>query len=229
MTRTILITGANGNLGGEVVKKLHASGYGICATIGGGGAPEGFAEMTKDVRQVNLTEEAATAAYVKEMTGHFPNLDAAVLLVGGFAMGGFAETTGALLDKQFDLNFKTAFFVVKPLLEHFEKTGGGQIILVGARPALLPAAGKDMLAYALTKSLLFRLAECINEAGKGKHITATVLVPSTIDTPANRLTMPDADFSSWVKAADIAETIAFALSEAGSNLREAVLKLYNEA
>ncbi len=229
MTKHILITGANGNLGGEVVKKLHEAGYGICATVGSGGVAPEFTAMTLDTRQVNLTDELATKSYVEEITRQFPEIGAAVLLVGGFAMGGIAETTGAMLDKQFDLNFKTAFFIAKPLLEHFEKRGGGQIIFVGARPSLKPEAGKDFVAYALAKSLLFRLAEFINEEGKGKRITASVLVPSTIDTPANRSAMPDADFSAWIKASDIAETIAFVLSDAGMNLRETVLKVYNEA
>jgi NAD(P)-dependent dehydrogenase (short-subunit alcohol dehydrogenase family) len=76
---------------------------------------------------------------------------------------------------------------------------------------------------------VFQLADIINAAGKGKRITATVLVPSTIDTPQNRQAMPDSDFSKWVKAGDIAESIAFLLSDAGSTLRETVLKVYNES
>ena len=229
MNKTILITGASGNLGGEVVKTLHSAGYGICATVGSGGIPAEFSSLTQDTRQVNLTDENATKNYVEDVTRQFPNLSAAILLVGGFAAGGIAETTGAMLDKQFDLNFKTAFFTAKPLLEHFGKNGGGQIILVGSRAPLQPESGKGVVAYSLAKSLIFRLAEIINEEGKEKGITATVLVPSTIDTPANRFAMPDADFSKWVKASDIAETIAFVLSEPGSTLRESVLKVYNGA
>jgi NAD(P)-dependent dehydrogenase (short-subunit alcohol dehydrogenase family) len=229
MPNHILITGASGNLGSEVVKKLYESGYGICATVGSGEVPQEMAAMLLDARQVDLTDEAATQSYVEEITRHHPELRAAVLLVGGFGMGSIAETTGAMLDKQINLNFKTAFFVAKPLLKHFEQRGGGQIILVGSRPAILPKAGKDMVAYALSKSLLFRLAEFINEAGKGKHITASVIVPSTIDTQANRQNMPDTDFSKWIKAGDIADTIAFLLSDAGSILRETVLKVYNES
>ncbi|MBL7791990.1 MAG: SDR family NAD(P)-dependent oxidoreductase [Saprospiraceae bacterium] len=229
MPNHVLITGASGNLGSEVVKKLYDSGYGICATVGSGDVPLDMAAMLLDARQVDLTDEAATQSYVEEITGQYPGLRAAVLLVGGFAMGSISDTTGAMLDKQINLNFKTAFFVARPLLKHFEKRGGGQIILVGSRPAILPKAGKDMVAYALSKSLLFRLAEFINEAGKGKQITASVLVPSTIDTAANRQNMPEADFTKWVKASDIAEAIAFLLSDTGSTLRETVLKVYNES
>ncbi len=227
--KSILITGANGNLGTAVVKKLHEKGHAICATVGRGELPEGFAEMTKDARNVNLTDEAATQQYVEEITRQYPEISAAVLLVGGFAMGGIAETDGAAIDKQIALNFKTAYFVVRPLMAHFEKNGGGQIILVGARPALDAAAGMGMVAYSLGKSLVFQLAEIINAAGKGKHITATVLVPSVIDTPANRIASSGADFTKWIKAEDIADTISFVLSDAGTTLRESVLKVYNEA
>lgn len=227
--KTILVTGANGNLGASVVQHLHSQGHRICATVGSGHLPEDFTKMTVDARSVNLTDEAASQQYIEEITRQHPNLSDAVLLVGGFAMGSIAGTGGDAIDKQIALNFKTAYFIVRPLMDFFEKKGGGQIILVGARPALLPEAGKDLVAYALAKSLVFRLAEIVNAAGKGKNITATVIVPSTIDTPPNRQAMPGADFSKWVKPEDIAETIAFVISDAGSTLRESVLKVYNES
>ncbi len=227
--QTILITGANGNLGTEVVKNLHGKGYGICATVGDGELPSGFTQMTKDVRKVNLTDEASSRDYIEAITQQHPELSAAVLLVGGFAMGNIAQTDSAAIDKQITLNFKTAYFIARPMLEHFEKRGGGQFILVGARPALDAGTAQGLVAYSLGKSLVFQLADIINAAGKGKRITATVLVPSTIDTPQNRQAMPDSDFSKWVKAGDIAESIAFLLSDAGSTLRETVLKVYNES
>ncbi len=227
--KTILITGANGNLGTVMVKALHGQGYGIYATVGAGDLPEGFAQMTMDARNVNLTDEEATRQYIEEIARLNPDLSAAVLLVGGFAMGSIADTDGAAIDKQIALNFKTAYHTVRPLMTHFERRGGGQIILVGARPALDPTAGQGMVAYSLGKSLVFQLAEIINAAGKSKHISASVLVPSTIDTPANRNAMPDADFTKWIKAEHIADTVHFLLTEAGSTLRQGVLKLYNEA
>ncbi len=227
--KTILITGASGNLGTAVVKTLYDRGYGICATVGSGEIPDGYDRMTKDVRQVNLTDETGVKQYVDEIAQRYQDLNAAVLLVGGFAKGGIKETDGMTIDKQIALNFKTSYFVARPLIDYFEQRGGGQFILIGARPALNPEAGKDLVAYALSKSLVLNLANLINAFGKGKNISATVLVPSTIDMDANRKAMPDADFSRWVKAEDIAETIAFVLSDAGTSLRESVLKVYNEA
>jgi NAD(P)-dependent dehydrogenase (short-subunit alcohol dehydrogenase family) len=85
------------------------------------------------------------------------------------------------------------------------------------------------MAYALSKSLIFRLAELINADSRQSHVHATVIVPSTIDTAANRQSMPDAEFNKWVPAASIADTIAYLLTDSGSMLREGVIKVYNEA
>jgi NAD(P)-dependent dehydrogenase (short-subunit alcohol dehydrogenase family) len=139
------------------------------------------------------------------------------------------DTSSNDIDQQIALNFKTSYHIVRPLLDYFEKNGGGQFILTGARPALLPAAAKGMVAYSLAKSLVFHLAEIINASGKGKGISATVIVPSTIDTPANRKAMPNADVGKWVKPSDIAASIDYVLSSPGRALRDSVLKLYNEA
>ena len=227
--KTILITGANGNLGTEVVKNLNDKGFNILATVGRSKPNPEFQKLTKETRSVNLTNENETQEFVNDMTRLHPNLSAAVLLVGGFAAGGFKVTDSSLIDKQISLNFKTAYFIVRPLLEYFEENGGGQFILIGARPAINANIGKDMLAYALSKAMVMQLAAFINEAGVGKNISATVLLPSSIDTPANRSAMPKANFSKWVKTTHIAETIAFILSEAGENLRNTEIKIYNES
>jgi NAD(P)-dependent dehydrogenase (short-subunit alcohol dehydrogenase family) len=227
--RTVLVTGANGNLGTSVVENLHAKGFQVCATVGSGPLPENFTTWTQDVQKVNLTDETAVRTYVETLTAKYPDLDSAVLLVGGFIAGNLRETDEAAIDQQVKLNFKTAFFTIKPLLDHFEKRGGGRFILIGARPAIAASAGKDLVAYSVSKAMVMHLAELINATGKNRRITATVLVPSTIDTEANRKSMPDADFSKWVNPKDIAETISFVLSDSAKILRETVIKVYNEA
>jgi NAD(P)-dependent dehydrogenase (short-subunit alcohol dehydrogenase family) len=88
---------------------------------------------------------------------------------------------------------------------------------------------KGMTAYGLTKSLLFRLAELLNLEAKGTDVVAVVIVPSTIDTPQNRASMPDADFSTWMDPAKMAEIIHFHTSSAADGLREPILKMYNKA
>jgi NAD(P)-dependent dehydrogenase (short-subunit alcohol dehydrogenase family) len=84
-------------------------------------------------------------------------------------------------------------------------------------------------AYSISKGMVVHLGDLINAYGKRKGIRATVIIPSTIDTPDNRKAMPESDFTRWVKAGDIGETIAFLLSEPGKAMREGVIKIYNEA
>ncbi len=88
---------------------------------------------------------------------------------------------------------------------------------------------KGMVAYGMAKSLIFRLAELMNDEAKGYDVVTSVIVPSTIDTPQNRQSMPDADFKKWVKAEAIAEAIYFYCTSAGSVIREPVIKVYNNA
>jgi NAD(P)-dependent dehydrogenase (short-subunit alcohol dehydrogenase family) len=125
-----------------------------------------------------------------------------------------------------DLNFKTAYHVARPVFNQMIGQNSGRIIFIGARPAIKAADGKNNLAYGLSKSLIFKLSEYLNAEAKDKNVVTSVIVPSTMDTPANRKYMPDADFSKWVKTEDVAELMAYLVSEKGSALREPVLKMY---
>jgi len=91
------------------------------------------------------------------------------------------------------------------VLRQMKLQQGGRIILVGSRPGRYPDAARTSVAYGFSKSLVFRLAEIVNLEGREKNIHAAVIVPSTIDTPANRKAMPKADFTKWNRPEDIAE------------------------
>lgn len=226
--KTILITGASGNLGKSVVEYLYEYGFEILATLASDheiGLFDHLPEVTTNV--IDLLNAESVMEFIEDSRS--AEIQAAVLLVGGFAMGTLAETDATQLRKMYELNFLSAFNVVRPLMEQFTERGGGQFILIGARPALNPNDGKNMVAYALSKGLVFSLAELINAEGKANTITATVVVPSTIDTPGNRAAMPDADPDNWVPAKSIAKLIAFMLSDTGQMTRETVIKIYNKA
>jgi NAD(P)-dependent dehydrogenase (short-subunit alcohol dehydrogenase family) len=226
--KTVLITGASGGLGQDVVAYLHEQGYQITAVIGSDKHLSLFDQLPNvQTKVVDVLDENRVTDFIDETQS--VEFQAAIVLVGGFAMGSIQETDTALLQKMIGINFLSAFNVVKPLMAQFEKQGGGQFILIGARPALNPEAGQAMVAYSLSKSLVFDLAEIINVQGKARNITATVITPSTIDTPTNRAAMPDADYSSWVPASNIAELIAFLLNDTGQMMRDTVIKLYNQA
>lgn len=224
MKKSVLITGASGNLGGAVVKKFQNEDYHVYAVARDATGLDGV-----EVAPVDLTNEADVTAYIEKITIQNSSLKTAVLLVGGFAVGDLKKTDGAALQKMYKLNFETTYFVVRALLNHFETNGGGHFILIGTRAAFTAQDAQHTVAYSLSKSLVMYLAEIINAFGKDKNICASVIVPSTIDTPQNRKDMPDADFSKWTTPEAIADTIHFILTDAGKHLRETVLKMYNEA
>ncbi|MCA0396295.1 MAG: SDR family NAD(P)-dependent oxidoreductase [Bacteroidetes bacterium] len=230
MNRRVLITGANGALGLVASHYFLSKGYAVTAVLSSMDKRSLFPENPLlELLAVDLTDEAATAALVETQINLHPELEGVLLLAGGFAMGSLSTTDDAALLQQYKLNFLTAYHVARPAYHYFEKAGRGRLVFVGARPALLASAGKDMSAYALSKSLLFRLAEQINAASKKHDITATVIVPSTIDTAANRQAMPDANFADWVSPEHIAGVMEWLFSASASVLREPVLKLYNKA
>jgi NAD(P)-dependent dehydrogenase (short-subunit alcohol dehydrogenase family) len=105
----------------------------------------------------------------------------------------------------------------------------GRIFIVGSKPGLDARNSKGMAAYGLAKSLIFRLAELMNDEAKGKNVVTSVIVPSTIDTPQNRSSMPDAHFDNWVKAEDIANVIYWHSASEAAVIREPVIKVYNNA
>lgn len=230
MAKTIIITGASGNLGTATVKKMLTDGHRVIA-VSNSHSNFDFARGNSNFesQSVNLSMENETQAFVEDVIQRYQTIDAALLLAGGFAMGDIESTTGSNLKKMYALNFETAYYVVRPLFTHMVKNGFGRIAFVGARPALSAANGKNMIAYALSKSLLFKLSEYLNEASKGTNVVSSVIVPSTIDTPQNRESMPNADFDTWVRAEQIADTLSFICSDIAGPLREPVYKLYNNA
>lgn len=228
--KLVLVTGANGNLGVATVKKFLDEGYSVIA-VDGKNTHLSFAENNPlfQFHSVNLSDEAATTAFVESIIAKHSTIHAALLLVGGFAMGKIADTSGGDINRMFALNFETAYYVTRPVLKHMQENGYGRIVFIGTRPALEAAQGKSMIAYSLTKSLVFKLADIINAETKGTNVVASVVVPSTIDTAINRQSMPDADFDSWVKPEQLADVMEFICSEKGSPVREAVYKVYNNA
>jgi NAD(P)-dependent dehydrogenase (short-subunit alcohol dehydrogenase family) len=228
--KTVIITGANGNLGSAVTKHFLENGYNVIATVHNEEAKKDLSPQNNlSIEVVNLTEESATENFVYSAIEKHSTIDGALLLVGGFAMGTISNSKLEDIKKQMALNFDTAYNVTRPLFQHMKENGSGRIVFIGSRPALEAKAGKELIAYGLSKSLLFKLAEYINAEAKGKNVTATVVVPSTIDTPLNRKNMPDANPDKWVKPEALANILEFIVSDKSSPLRDTVLKVYNNS
>lgn len=225
--KTVIITGASGNLGKATVEKFIEQGYKVIATVTPG-KTLGF-QIKGDVEtyDADLTDEKSVEAMIAQIIFKHKTIHAALLLVGGYAPGGIKETDGASIKKMFTLNFETAYYVARPVFQHMlQQAHGGRIVLVGARPALRAKDANKSLGYALSKSLVLKLAEVLNAAGSANNVTASVVIPSTIDTPVNRQAMPNADFTAWVKPEEIADAMAHICSSESNAWRETILKIY---
>lgn len=227
MKRTVIITGAAGNLGKAAVEKFLKEGCRVVGTVSPGKDLGYNVSGEMDVHAVDLTNEKDAEALVESVVRTHQTIDVAVFTVGGYGGGGIGKTDGAGLRKMYALNFETAYFLARPVfLKMLKQASGGRIVLVGSRTALEPAQGKNALAYTLSKSLLFNLAACLNAEAAGKNVVTSVVVPSVLDTPENRKSMPGGNFSEWVKPEHAADIVYFITSEQGKPLSEPLVKIY---
>jgi len=228
--KTAIVTGASGNLGQAVTKKFIDEEYFVTGTVvPNDPALLNFSTDKFEKIVVNLADEEASQNFVDGVISKHKNIDAAILTVGGFAMGSIAETKTSDVFKQYQLNFETAYNVARPVFMQMIKQNSGRIFIIGSKPGLNAKNGKGMIAYSLAKSLIFRLAELMNSEAKGKNVVTSVVVPGTIDTQPNRKNMPGADFESWTKPGEIADIIYWYCTGEASVLREPVIKVYNNA
>ena len=225
-----IITGASGNLGQAAIKKFIEGGYFVIGTVVSGDPVNiNFPTSSFERVVVDLLNEDDSQKFVDTVISKYGRIDMAILTVGGFAAGNIAETKTSDINRQYKLNFETAYNIARPAFVQMKRQGGGRIFIVGSRPGLDARNGKGMVAYGLAKSLLFRLADILNDEAAGKDIVTSVVIPSTIDTSSNRKAMPNADFNAWVKTEQIADIIYFYSTEQAAALREPVIKVYNNA
>ncbi|HEX6168332.1 MAG TPA: SDR family NAD(P)-dependent oxidoreductase [Chitinophagaceae bacterium] len=228
--KTVIVTGASGNLGQAVIRKFIDEGYRVTGTI----IPNDPVSMDLPADKfekavVDLLNEDDSAQFVSSVISKNETIEAAVLTVGGFALGSIVETKTSDIAKQYKLNFETAYNIARPIFAQMLKQKSGRIFIIGARPGLSAMNSKGMVAYGLGKSLIFRLAELMNDEAQGTNVVTSVVIPSTIDTPQNRKAMPDTDPVKWVKPESIADIIHFYCTDAASALREPLIKVYNNS
>jgi NAD(P)-dependent dehydrogenase (short-subunit alcohol dehydrogenase family) len=224
-----IITGAAGNLGRAVTNIFLDAGFSVHAIISHHDNPGFVSRKELYIYQADLMSETETSSVINIVFNKIENVDFVIMTIGGYAPGSLQEVSGTDLEKMIRLNFITAFNVAKSVLPTMEKQSNhGRLVFIGARPGLHPGQGTKMVAYTLSKSLIFRLSEIINETGKMKKIRSFVIVPDVIDTPQNRTAMPDADFTKWVKPEEIARQILDLEKISDNELKENILEIYGE-
>lgn len=225
-SREVVVTGGTGALGRAVVSNLLERGASVHVPVFHADELEDF-EHRGDVRvveDVDLADESAAQRFYAGL----PGLWASVHIAGGFAMAPLAQTSAGDLERLFRLNVLTCFNASRAAVGKIrEGAGEGRLLNVSARPALVPTGG--MAAYAATKAAVASLTQSLAEELAGEGIWVNAVVPSIIDTPANRRAMPDADHGAWPDVSEIAETISFLVSPENAVTRGALVPVYGRS
>jgi 3-oxoacyl-[acyl-carrier protein] reductase len=214
--RVVLITGAKGGLGTFVTHRFLESGatvVGADRSISQGDFPApNFVALPAD-----LTNSTIVASAIGSLIGRYHRLDVLVHLLGAFAGGTpVAETDDATWEQMRDLNLTAAFYVLRAAIPHLRKSGLGRIVAIGSLAAVEPHRGLG--AYVTFKSALVSLVRTVALENKDSGLTANVVLPGTMDTPANRKAMPGADFSKWLKPVDVADLILWLTDERAKHI-----------
>lgn len=216
-----LVTGGAGALGAGVVQVLREAGIDVVVA-------DRQPPRDGDIRYraTNLLDEESVRGLVSELAAA-GGFDILVNLVGGFTLGSVAESSSAALDEMYALNLKPVFTVCRFAVPVLAARGGGKIVNVAARPAVVPVAG--MAAYAVTKAAVARLTEVLALETLAQNIQVNAVLPSVIDTPANRSAMPQADPSRWVTPQSIGKVIRFLSSDDANDVSGALLPVYGRS
>ena len=217
--KVIVITGALGALGRVVTDEALLHGARVA---GVDHAPTQVpASPTRlELGGVDLTDAAQARKAIDAAASHFGRCDALINIAGGFAFETVAEGDPKTWQRMYAINVMTALNASRAAIPHLTASSAGRIINIGAMGAL--QAGAGMGAYAASKAGVHRLTEALAAEYKGK-ITVNAVLPSTIDTAANRVSMPKADFTKWVTPKELADVILFLASGAASAVTGALL------
>ena len=219
--QVVLITGVTGGLGAPVTTAfldVGASVVGVSRSV-----------KQSDYDRPNFTAFATALSTgadadkaVQAAIGKFGRLDALVHLVGAFAPGTAAETDDATYDKMMTVNFQSAFLMIRAALR--DMRGPGRIIAIGSKSAVEPSPGASV--YAASKAALVSLIRGVAAEQRASGINANIILPGTMDTPANRAAMPSADPAKWVRPELVAGTAVFLASPAAADISGAAIPVY---
>jgi len=214
--KVVLITGANGGLGTSVTNAFLRQGarvIGASLHIKAANSPQpNFEAMTLDFSKLDEIKRG-----VAKIVERYGRLDVLVHVLGGFAGGpSVAETSDEMWDQMQNINLTAAFQVFRESIPHLRKSSCGRLIAIGSLTAAQPHA--NLGAYVTFKAALAMLVQTVALENSDTPLTANVILPGTMDTPVNRIAMPDADFSKWAKTDDVADLVLSLVSDQARHL-----------
>ena len=228
MPRVALVTGGSGALGQAITHRFLRDGLVVCvpwiverererlqASVD---AP---ARTRLMLERCDVGDDAAMAALAARTLDRHGRIDVLVTAVGGFAMGGLTDTDRATWDGQLALNLTTTYVACRAVLPAMLKAGSGRIVAVASRAVVPPAGG--FIAYTVAKSGVIAFVQALAQETRGRGVTVNVVLPSTMDTPANRAAMPDVDPATWTPVTAVADGIAYLSGEAAGHVTGTLL------
>ena len=218
-SRRAIVTGGFGTLGSAVARIFTAAGWQV-ARVDYADAPPGGGDGL-DIGRADLTQPHDAAKAVEAVVGRLGGVEALINVAGGFTWETLEDGGAEAWDRMYRMNVVTAATMSRAALPELLKGRDARIVNVGAFGAL--RADKGMGAYAASKSGVHRLTESLAAELAGRDATVNAVLPSIIDTPANRADMPGADFDQWVKPEAIAEVILFLASPAARSISGALI------
>lgn len=230
MPRVALVTGGSGALGQAITHRFLADGAIVCvpwvvehererlhASIGAADRERLMLE------QCNVGDDAAMAALVKRVATRHGTIDVLVTGVGGFAMGGLVDTDRATWESQIGLNLTTTYVAAHAVVPGMLAAGAGRVVCVASRAVVPPAGG--FIAYTVAKAGVIAFVQALAQELRGRGVTANAVLPSTMDTPANRSAMPDVDPRTWTPVTAVADAIAYLAAESSGHVNGTLLAI----
>jgi NAD(P)-dependent dehydrogenase (short-subunit alcohol dehydrogenase family) len=217
--KRVIITGGTGGLGSAVVRAFAGAGA-ICEVT-----TRQSETSTSDAIRYQVVDVGNEKA-VAELYAKVADVWASIHLVGGFDMAPIADTTLDQFRRMFEINAVTCFLCCREAAKTMRKSRGGRIVNVAARPAVSPTGG--MIAYSASKAAVASITQSLAEEVKGDGILINAVLPSIMDTPANRKAMPKADFAKWPKVEEVARAILFLASDDNALTSGALLPVYGK-
>jgi NAD(P)-dependent dehydrogenase (short-subunit alcohol dehydrogenase family) len=228
MTRVALVTGGSGALGQAITHRFLAEG----AIVGVPWIVEAEREQLEAsvtgpararlmLERCDVGNDAAVAELTDRVLKAHGRIDVLVTAVGGFAMGGLVETDRAVWDTQLGLNLTTTYVAARAVVPSMLAAGSGRVVAVASRAVVPPAGG--FIAYTVAKAGVIAFVQALAQETRGRGVTVNAVLPSTMDTPANRSAMPDVDPRTWIPVTAVADAIAYLASESAAHVTGTLL------
>ena len=223
-----IVTGGSGALGQSVTRRLLAGGASVCvpwivdaeatrlrASMGAEGDKRVY------LARADVADPASFDPFVREALARFGRLDILVNGVGGFEGGDLVSTPPDAWARMLTMNLTTTYVACHAVLPSMVKSGRGRVVNIASRAVVPPRGG--FIGYTVAKSGVIALTQALAEEVRGAGITVNAVLPSTMDTPANRQAMPDADRSQWVPVESVAEAVAFLAGDGARHVTGALV------